>query len=402
MMNELSVDEAIATLQARLVPLTEVESVPLGAGTGRVLAADVVSTVDLPAFDNAAMDGYALRSEDAGAPSTLQVVGQALAGHAYAGHVSRGEAVRIMTGAALPDGADAVVMREETETTNGTVHVLRAVPSGLNVRRRSEHVRRHESVLLAGRRLRSHDVGLAASVGVAEFSVFRRPRVAILSTGDELVDAPAPLSGSNTHDGNRPLLAALVQRFGADVIDLGISRDADADFTARLDLAARSRADVLLTSGGAALGDADVVRQHGEAEFLALDCRPGRGVLFGRIARHGHTLALLGLPGNAVAAYLMYQLLVRPLLGWISGAGDERPLLIQLPLAVDVQGKPGRVEWRRARFVQRYGGLALEPLADQGSAMLRTVSEADALLAVRPEGGRAGEPADAVPLAALD
>ena len=312
--------------RARLAPLEECETVGLAAGINRVLAADVVSAVDLPAFDNAAMDGYALRAEDAGAPVTLTTIGHALAGHAYAGRVERGQAVRIMTGAALPAGADAVVMSEDTEAAGSEVRVLRAVHAGQNVRRRSEHVRAGEAVLLAGRRLRSHDIALAASVGTATLAVKRRLRVAILSTGDELVDAPAPLGGSAAYDGNRPLLAALVARAGADLIDLGISSDDEADFTARLEQAARAQADVLITTGGAAQGDADVVRKHGEVEFLPMNFRPGRGLLFGTVARSGHAMTLLGLPGNAVAAYVMYQLVARPLLGWIAGAGEEAPL----------------------------------------------------------------------------
>ena len=401
-MTELTVAEVLAALRARLEPLAEYEAINHSAGINRVLAADVVSTVDLPAFDSAAMDGYAIRAEDAAGPVKLKVVGHALAGHAHAGRVEGGQAVRAMTGAALPAGTDAVVISEDTEATNGDVRVLRTVQAGDNVRRRGEHVRAGEAVLLAGRRLRSHDIGLAASVGAGALMVTRRLRVAILSTGDELVDAPAPLGASAAYDGNRPLLAALVTRAGADLIDLGISSDEDADFTARLEQAARAQADVLITTGGAAQGDADVVRKHGDTEFLPMNFRPGRGLLFGTVARVGHTMTLLGLPGNAVAAYVMYQLVARPLLGWMAGAGEETPLTVQLPMAVDSRGKPGRVEWRRARFVQRYGGLALEPLKDQGSAMLRTLSEADALIAVPPAGVRAGEPIDAMPLAALD
>ena len=401
-MSEITVEQAIAMLRPRLAPITETERIRLAEGTGRVLAEDVISTVDLPAFDNAAMDGYALRAEDAEAPATLKVIGQALAGHAYAGRIGARQAVRIMTGAALPEGADAVVMSEETQGAGDEVRLSRGVTGGQNVRRRSEHVRAGEAVLLAGRRLRPYDIGLAASVGVDGLAVLRRPRVAILSTGDELVDPPGPLTGSAAYDGNRPLLAALVVRAGAELIDLGISSDSDADYTQRLAAAVNSHADVLITTGGAAQGDADVVRQHGDVEFISLNLRPGRGLLFGEVQRQVHSMTLLGLPGNAVAAYVMYQLLARPLLGWIAGAGEEPPLKVQLPLAVDARGKPGRIEWRRARFVQRYGGLALEPLKDQGSAMLRTLSEADALIAVPPEGVRAGEPVDAIPLAALD
>lgn len=401
-MIELTVAEVLATLRARLVPLAERETVNLAAGIDRVLATDVVSDVDLPAFDSAAMDGYAIRAGDVAGPATLAIVGHALAGHAYAGAVQHGQAVRTMTGAALPTDADAVVMSEDTEAAGSEVRILRAVHAGQNVRRRGEHVRAGEAVLLAGRRLRAHDIGLAASVGAGKLAVKRRLRVAILSTGDELVDAPTPLAASAAYDGNRPLLAALVARAGADLIDLGISTDDDADFTARIEQAARARADVLVTTGGAAQGDADVVRRHGDVEFLPVNFRPGRGLLVGTATRGGRAMTRLGLPGNAIAAYVMYQLVVRPLLGWIAGAGEEAPLTVQLPVAIDVHGKPGRVEWQRARFVQRYGGIALEPLRDQGSAMLRTLSEADALIAVPPAGVPAGEPIDAIPLAALN
>lgn len=401
-MNELTVEQALRMLRGRLAPVAEAETIGIAAALDRVLAADVVSTVDLPAFDNAAMDGYAVRAEDAGEPVTLEVIGQALAGHVWAGALGRGQAVRITTGAALPQGADAVVMSEDTQRDGAAVRLTRGVHLGQHVRRRGEHVRAGEAVLLAGRRLRAHDIGLAASVGVDRVQVRRRLRVAILSTGDELVDPPALLAGSATYDGNRPLLAALASRAAADLIDLGISSDSDADFTARLAQAARAQADVVITTGGAAQGDADIVRRHGEAEFVPLNFRPGRGILVGTIVRFGHPMTLLGLPGNAVAAWVMYQLIARPLLGWLGGAEGETPLLLQIPAAVDLAGKPGRIEWRRARFVQRYGGVAFEPLKDQGSAMLRTLSEADALVAVPGEGIKAGDAADAIPLAGLD
>ena len=401
-MHEYSVDEVLARLRARLAPVMEHEPVALASAVGRVLAADVVSTIDLPAFDNAAMDGFALRSEDGAADARLRVIGQALAGHPFAGHVERGQAVRIMTGAPIPAGADAVVMREDTQSADGEVALQRAVIAGLNVRRRSEHVRAGEAVLLAGRRLRPEDIGLAASVGANAVIACRALRVAILSTGDELVDAPSPLSSSALYDGNRPLIAALLTRAGAEVIDLGISSDDPQDFAGRLDAAVRAGADVLITTGGAAEGDADVVRRHGEVEFIPLNFRPGRGILVGTLARGAHAMTLLGLPGNAVAAYLMYQLVARPTLAWMAGAGEEAPLCVQVPVAEDLRGKPGRIEWRRARFIRRFGGLGIEPLKDQSSSMLRTVSEADALVAVPPEGVRAGEPIDTLPLAALD
>jgi molybdopterin molybdotransferase len=401
-MTERTVEQALGLLRPRIRPISESATVALSDAIGRVLAQPVLSAVDLPELDNAAMDGYAVRSADCDDHPTLTVIGQSLAGHAFAGRVGSGEAVRIMTGAVLPDGADAVVMREQAEEVGDRVRLLTQATPDMNVRRRGEHVRRSATVLAIGRRLCTHDIGLAASVGADRVTVFRRPRIGVLSTGDELVDAPAPLNPGSIYDGNRPLLAALVERAGCEVIDLGICADSGAALAERIDEAMRSQVDLLLTTGGAAQGEADVVRHLAEVEFIALDVRPGRGVLFGRCGGTPASAALLGLPGNAVAAYTTYQLVARPLIDCLAGAGVTTPLTLSLPVAEAVSGKPGRIEWRRASFVEREGTRALRPLKDQGSAMLRTVSEADALIAVPPAGVAAGARVAAIPLAALD
>ena len=402
MSRELSVDEALAELRESFGQISGHDTVAVGEARGRILATDVLSCVDLPAFDNSAMDGYAVRSEDCAQPARLAVIGIALAGHPFDGVLSAGQAVRIMTGAPLPRGADAVAMSEDTDETDSGIRLTRGVTAGTNVRRKSEHVQRGECVLRKGRRLKPQDLGLAASVGAVSLEVIRRLKVGVLSTGDELVDAPADLSASGAYDGNRPLLCALASASGYEVFDLGISADDPAAFARALSLATSSGVDVLITTGGAAQGDADVVRHHGDVRFLPLDFRPGRGIAVGALRDRTHSVGLLGLPGNAVAAYIVYQLVARPLLAWIAGAEAERPLTLSLPLALDARVKPGRIEWRRARLVRQDLTLAVELLKDQGSAMLRTVCDADALVAIGSATSRAGDHVATIPLAAFD
>ena len=250
--------------------------------------------------------------------------------------------------------------------------------------------------------MQSYDVGLAAACGVTQVTLVRRLRVGVLSTGDELHDAPALPGPAGQYDGNRPLLIATLERSGYQVTDLGIVADRAEMLARALDGAARTRLDAVLSTGGVAQGDADIVRRFPSIEFVPLSLRPGRGIACGRLVIDGHSLWLFGMPGSSVAAYVMYQLVVAPLLARLAGAGPEAPLTLQLPIAVDARTRPGQVDWRRGRLVRRYGGVAVEPLLHQGSSMLRTLSEADALIGIGPDAEtRSGELVDVIPLAAL-
>lgn len=401
---ERSVEQALAELLAELPPVAGAETVAVGDAAGRVLAADVIAQLDLPAFDNSAMDGYALRFANLEPGHALREIGRAYAGHAFDGRVEPGTCVRIMTGAPLPPGADTVVMREDVAVDGRTVRVERRPEPGANIRRRGEHVARDCAVLRAGRILRAADVGLATAAGCASLAVRRRLRVGVLSTGDELSDPPSPLTAAGSYDANRPLLRSSLLRLGFDVVDLGICRDSAQCFADSLAQGVDLALDALVVSGGAAQGDADVVGAAAEVRFLPLNIRPGRGLAYGRIARSGRELVLLGLPGNAVAAFVMFHLLARPLLLHLAGGTARLPWHLPLPLAADVQVRGGRIDYRRARFVRAADGrLSVEPLRDQGSAMLRTVSDADALVALGPrERYRAGDDVATVPLALLD
>jgi len=403
--SELTVADAVARLRAALQPIAGTERCALADASGRVLAEGVHATLDVPAMANAAMDGYALRLADAAPGARLRVVGRALAGHPYAGRVSAGEAVRVMTGAALPDGADAILMQEDARLAGDTVEVAGAVTPGMHIRPRGEQLRAGDTVLPRGRRLRSYDVGLAAAAGAAQVGVMRRLRVGVISTGDELTDpqqGAAP--GRAQYDGNRPMLLAALRRAGHDTQDLGIVADREDALRAALAAAGEARVDVLIASGGVAQGDADFVRRVA-GEFIALNIRPGRGLVHGRIGDGASAFQFFGLPGNPVAAYVMHRLVVAPLLAHLTGA-DERtdmPLTLRLPLAEPAKTRGGRIDWRRVRLVQRDGGLVIEPLKLQGSAMLLTLSGGDALAAIGPGMAyEAGELVEVIPLDALE
>ncbi|MFN7780825.1 MAG: molybdopterin molybdotransferase MoeA [Betaproteobacteria bacterium] len=457
MNTELSVADALALLAPRVPVVGRTKTVAAASALGRVLAQPVASRLDLPAFDNAAMDGYALRAADATGPATrLRLVGRALAGHAWGGTIGTGECVRITTGAPMPQGADAVVMQELARVAGDAVEIDGPIAAGLSCRLRGEHVRLGETVLLAGRRLASYDLGLIAAAGVARIDVHEWLRVGVLSTGNELADPPSPLPSGGAYDGNRPMLLAALAQAGFEAIDLGICPDRGDAFNAIVDRTLNMGLHALLTTGGAAQGDADIVRQAGSVEFVPLNIRPGRGVVFGLLhgddprphpnpppqagegevplpceagqgwgggvapgpklassdtprpvaqvapqeSRRRSPLVLIGLPGNAVAAYVMYRLLARPLLERMGGGEARVPTALPLPLASALRHKGGRTDYRRARIVTRADGTpAVEPLAQQGSAMLLSLSDADVLIAVGPQAAyAAGDPIPTLPL----
>jgi molybdopterin molybdotransferase len=403
---ELTLAEAFAEITRRLLPIDSAQRVAARVAAGRVLAHDVVSRLDLPAFDNSAMDGYALRARDArGGRVELRVTGHARAGHGFGGMVGSGECVRTMTGAPMPEGTDAVVALEDVEAATASSVVLHGpVAPGTHRRLRGEHVHAGDAVLRRGRRLRGCDLGLAIGVGVDQLTVFRPLRVGVLSTGDELADPPAALPKAGGYDANRPFLLASLERHMMAAFDLSICPDDGSAFARAVERAFELNLDVLLTTGGAAQGDADVVRRFGGVEFLWLNFRPGRGLALAQLRQAARSLPLIGLPGNAVAAYVMFHLLALPSLLHLAGAHASLAPHIELPLACDLGALPDRIDYRRARLVRDSGGrLAVEPLRDQGAAMLRTLSDADALIAVGPGcARRAGGRVPAVLLDSID
>ncbi len=411
---DLSVQEASHTILAQLHPVAGSQAVPLGQALGRVLSADVVSPLDVPAHDNAAMDGFALAGGDlqARAATTLRVVGTVLAG-APAGPGTPpgpGDCVRIMTGAALPLGLDTVVPHELCRAEAGQVRIeAGSLRPGDHRRLRGEDLRAGGLALPAGRVLRAADLGLLASLGMAEATVRQRLRVALFSTGDELTQPGVALAPGHVYDSNRFALAGALQRLGADVIDLGCVPDDPAALDRTL-AGALQRADAIVTTGGVSMGDADHTRaalaRRGEVSFWKVAIRPGRPFAFGRLARpSGATPAwLFALPGNPVAALVTFYVLVRPALLRLAGANVEPLPTLPVRSAQAIRKRPGRSEYLRAVLEPAPGGGVQARLTGpQGAGILSSMSRAQVLLALGHEQGpvAAGDWVDAWPLDGL-
>jgi molybdopterin molybdotransferase len=400
-----SVAEARAAIAAALKPITDTQSVPLGDALGRVLAADVISPIDVPAHDNSAMDGYAFASADlqAAGPTLLQAVGTVMAGAPHAGRTASGQALRIMTGAVMPEGLDTVVPHELCRVEGQQVHIAPGViRAGENRRRQGEDLSLGRPALQAGRLLKPADLGLIASLGITQVTVRRRLRVALFSTGNELRNAGQPLEPGCIYDSNRYSLMGALQRLGMDVIDLGLVPDDPAALQATL-AAATAQADAVLTSGGVSMGDADHVRdvlaQLGEVAFWKVAMRPGRPFAFGplRGADAQRPVWLFALPGNPVAALVTFYVFARDALLQLAGASAQPLPVLQARCTTAIRKRPGRTEFQRAVVEPAAeGGWQVRLTGSQGAGVLRSMSEANALLVLRHEQGSvaAGEMVD--------
>ncbi|MBM4416551.1 MAG: molybdopterin molybdotransferase MoeA [Chloroflexi bacterium] len=408
----ISVEKARARILAHFAPLPAVE-LPLVDALGLVLAEDVRAGFDVPPAANTSMDGYAVRAADtAGAtpadPRTLHVVGYLAAGSAFAGEVAAGEALRIMTGAPMPHSADAVVPFEETDeqergrwtdAPHPTVRIDVAARPGANVRNAGEDVRAGERVLPAGTLLRAAHVGVLASLGLDRVGVHRRPRVAVISTGDELLRPGEPLAPGKIYDANAFSLAAAVRECGGEPRVLDVARDTVEAVTARIHDALRE-ADVLITSAGVSRGDFDVVKdvlaREGEVGFWTVRMRPGKPLAFGRFrTADGRTVPHLGLPGNPVSALMTFELFARPALFTMLGRSDWQRPVARAVAAERIVNPDGRRFFARA-FVsfdsaaQRYIARLTGP---QGSGVLTSMTLANAY-AICPEDVPAIEPGE--------
>jgi len=393
----ISVADARAAIAAALRPITDTQTVPLLQATGRVLAADVVSPIDVPAHDNSAMDGYAFdgRALVANEETVLRNVGIVYAGTPFAARIGNGECLRIMTGAVMPPGLDTVVPQELCKVDGETVRIAPGVlKTGENRRLRGEDLASGKPAVRAGRLLRPADLGLVASLGIGELTVFRRLRVALFSTGDEICTLGQPLDPGCVYDSNRYSLQAALQRLGMDVIDLGLVRDDPATLQATLE-AAVAQADVVLTSGGVSVGDADhtraVLARMGEVSFWKVAMRPGRPFAFGPLSRGADQPPswLFALPGNPVAALVTFYAFARQALLQLAGATPIAPLpLLQARCTAPIRKRPGRTEFQRAIVeAAADGGWQVRLTGSQGAGVLRSMSEANALLVLRHEQG---------------
>lgn len=401
----LSVAEAERAIAAALPDLSARpdDQVPLQACLDRVLAHDLCSPIDVPAHDNAAMDGYAFAAAGLPASVRLRIVGTAWAGRPWSGCAAAGEAVRVMTGAVMPAGTDTVVPQEQVIDEDEAIRLSAPLPVGENRRLRGEDLARGRVMLSGGRRLRAADVGLLASVGRTTVPVRPRLRVACLSTGSELRTPGESLGAGEIFDSNRFTLHAMLARLGVEIIDFGVVPDDPAHLEAVLRDAA-TRADAVISSGGVSVGEADFTRaimaRLGEVAFRMVAMRPGRPLAFGRLG----PAAYFGLPGNPVAVMITFLFLVRPALLCMMGAREPAPLALRARSREPMRKKPGRTEYQRVVVAPGADGeLWAHSTGSQGSGVLRSMSEANAIAVLGHEQGSigVGEPVSCVILDSL-
>ncbi|MGO4327976.1 gephyrin-like molybdotransferase Glp [Cupriavidus sp. 2TAF22] len=391
----LPVAQASQIIREVIEPVRGTEQLAIRTALGRVLAEDVISTLDVPAHDNAAMDGYAFAGDElaGGGEVTLVVAGSAFAGGAGSQRAGRGQAVRIMTGAIMPAGCDTVIPQEFVEVHGEQIRFDAAsVRAGDNRRLRGEDLALGQAALAAGRILRPADLGLLASLGVAEIKVRRRLRVAFFSTGDELRSIGEPLDPGCVYDSNRYTLHGMLRRLDVDLVDMGVVRD-DPEALEAAFRSACENADAVITSGGVSVGEADytkqIMAQLGDVTFWKIAMRPGRPMAFGRIVSHGREALLFGLPGNPVAVMVTFYHFVRAALHRQMGANVPPLPLMRVRSVQPIRKKPGRTEYQRGILTQAEDGRwQVGVTGQQGSGVLRSMSEANCFIVLGHDQGR--------------
>lgn len=416
----ISVEEARERILAHIEPL-DVESVTLLAALDRVLTVDVVAESNIPPFDNSAMDGYAIAAADTAAlPVTLRVIGEVAAGETCDGlYVARGTAIRIMTGAPMPPGADAVVRFEQTSegldlakrsglklpsqqksTCSESIQVLAPIRAGDNVRRAGEDVSCGQVVMRAGTLIRPQEIGMLAALGHARVPVHRRPRVAILATGDELVGVDEPLTPGKIRNINEYSTAALVMRYGGEPICLGVARDNLEHLKAKVNQGLSQQPDLFLTSAGVSVGDFDIVKDvlssEGYMEFWSVAMKPGKPMAFGQLGG----VPLIGLPGNPVAAMVAFEQFVRPAILKMAGRRNWHKPTITAVAQERIENS-GRRNFVRAIVERQADAYVVRTTGEQGSGVLTSLVRANGLLIV-PEGVTLIQPGDPVQVQMLD
>lgn len=391
----LGVEEAEQRIFSLLKPLDASELVDVRQALGRTLSRDVLSAVNVPPHTNSAMDGYAVCGDDIPTEdyTTLTVIGTAFAGKPFTKRVSSGQCVRIMTGAKMPRGCDTVVIQELAEVSGDTIRFDSGNRRGQNVRQAGEDLAVGNTALAAGKRLTPADIGMLASIGIGEVGVVRRLRVAFFSTGDELRTVGSPLAEGEIYDSNRYTLYGMLKRQDVDIIDMGVVPDDRSTMSAAFKQAA-DVADVILTSGGVSVGDADyvkdIVRKEGNVDFWKLAIKPGRPLAFGTLGNS----VFFGLPGNPVAVMVTFYQFVQPALRYLRGETVLRPVRFKVPCASAIRKRSGRTEYQRGLLqTGADGNLQVSVTGVQGSGILSSMSAANCfiVLAENCDGVAAGE-----------
>jgi len=399
--SSLSMERALQVILQQVSAVGGWRSVTLREALGGVLAEDVISPLDVPSHRNSAMDGYALAATDLPDQgiAELQVIGTAFAGHPFAEPIRPGTCVRIMTGAKMPDGADTVVMQEQAEQTGDRVRIDSRHRAGQNVRQAGEDIGQGSVVLAAGVSISAAQLGLLASVGIAEVRICRRVRVAFFSSGDEIRSIGEPLAEGQIYDSNRYTLYGMLTELGAEVMDLGVIPDREESIGEALELAAQE-ADLILTSGGVSVGEADYIvaalRRLGTIHFSKVAIKPGRPLTFGHI---GNT-PFFGLPGNPVAVMVTFLNFVAPALRRMMGQPEQPLPGFRVPCLTALRKSPGRTEIQRGIMLQNEEGQwAVRTTGRQGSGVLSSMSAGDCFILLPEAAGNVavGDPVQVLP-----
>ena len=401
----LSVNEARERILSHF-QTTATETIPLIATANRVLAVDISSSIDFPLFDNSSMDGFAIRAEDSSASlTTLRVVADIPAGTSPKVILKSGEAARITTGAQIPQGANAVIPVEDTNFNHHevgsaipeTISFEKKINAGENIRPKGTDILSGQVVLQKGRLLKPQDLGLLATLGVANVEVYKKPRVALLSSGDELLDVNSPLEEGKIRDSNSYTLASLLENANVEVIRLGVAKDSREAVTKLLDQAANEKADLILSSAGVSVGAYDFIKEvieaNGKMDFWKVNMRPGKPLAFGTY----RGINFIGLPGNPVSAFVGFEVFVRPVLERMKGSMDRNRQLVRVRSAEEILSD-GRESYLRAKIQEKEGILLAILTGHQGSGNLLSLVQADALLII-PAGVKcvpAGQEVDAI------
>ena len=386
--NSMPVEQARQLIKQFLSPLTETETIKINTAFHRTLAIDVLSPMNVPPHDYSSMDGYAVRAADlSGSGNKLKKIGTSFAGHAFEGTVNAGECVRIMTGATIPAGCDSVVMQEQTQVEGDQIEFSAACKRGQNIRLVGEDILQGAVVLAQGQRIDAAEMGLLASLGFAEISVFRKLKIAIFSTGDELVQPGNVLAGGKIYDSNRFTLIGLLTELGAEILDMGNIRDDKKAVREALQKAS-SQADVIITSGGVSVGDADYIKELldelGEVVFWKLAMKPGRPLAYGKIGR----CHFFGLPGNPVAVMVTFLQFVRNALCELMGQHLKPVFSFQAICTTSIKKAAGRTEFQRGILTQSEDGLwRVQTTGEQGSGILSSMSRANCFIVLPMEQG---------------
>ena len=386
----LSVNEARERILSHF-QTTATEKIPLIACANRILATDIISDLDFPLFDNSSMDGFAIRAEDSNSASstTLQVVADIPAGSSPTLTLKHGQAARIMTGAQMPKGANAVIPVEDI--VNPLPKKERELPTSISfekklnagdyVRPKGSDIKKGEIVLQKGRFIKPQDLGLLATLGIAEVEVYKKPRVALLSSGDELLDVHAPLEEGKIRDSNSYTLASLLENANVEVIRLGVAKDTKEAVTKLFDEAANQKADLILSSAGVSVGAYDfikeVIESHGKMNFWKVNMRPGKPLAFGEYKG----INFIGLPGNPVSAFVGFEVFVRPVLTRMSGSTRQNQFKIKVRSEAEIESD-GRESYLRAKIHEEEGVKIAVLTGHQGSGNLLSLVQADALLII--------------------